>query len=150
MGWCHLNAIVDQWKRDKSKSKTRKPLCGNGGDRLLMKDWWYFTLLREDLNAFIVGGYLINHEGKVVCYMGSLVNTESDLDAKIEGHEFMHRLTIRNPTLPKTKLEYGFPTFIHSAYVSNEPATYNRTTLLSNGSDHLQSDNQQLSQSLTP
>ncbi|MED6150490.1 hypothetical protein PIB30_072788, partial [Stylosanthes scabra] len=59
-------------------------------------------------------------------------------------HELMRRLTTRNPTLPDSLVtEYGFPTCVHFAYVSNGPATYNLTTFVSNGSGHVQSDNWQ-------
>ncbi|MED6163876.1 hypothetical protein PIB30_084220 [Stylosanthes scabra] len=67
------------------------------------------------------------------------------------SHELMRRLTTRNPTLSDSPvIRYSFPIYVHSAYVPNGPATYNLATFVSNGSGHVQSDNWQSSQSLTP
>ncbi|MED6107655.1 hypothetical protein PIB30_016098 [Stylosanthes scabra] len=70
-------------------------------------------------------------------------NAANNYDACLPyaGHELMRRLITRNPTLFDTLLTgYDFPTCVHSAYVSNGPATYILTTFVSNGSCHLHSD----------
>ncbi|MED6181258.1 hypothetical protein PIB30_017833 [Stylosanthes scabra] len=102
--WCQLNAIIDQWKRDKMKGNRRGGITEKSLDIPEM-EWWLCVIWKEELNRFIVGGYLSRPNKEVICYMDELVEASNEKEARVEGIELGVQFCLEEAHMKEEKLK---------------------------------------------